>query len=200
MPLYFIEQLFSVLLLFPLLSGNHCVTLLQMVTAKSQAQVFWPPPKGRLRKRCRLGTRLARHPLQPAGVGGLLRRPREGVPHSPLEPAMEPAETLLAFPPRLAQRLWFWWNATGSSFSGKKNRFGAQRPPSEGGLTCLLLLIGTQTDASWTQVTSLTVSCSGKREPASPSSLEEIKALLRAFPPCFWRKGKSKELARKRER
>lgn len=107
MPLYFTEQLFSALLLFPLLSGNHCVTLLQMVTAKSQAQVFWPPPNGRLRKHCRLGTRLARHPLQPARTGGPLRQPREGVPCSPPEPETEPAETLLALPPRLAQRLWF---------------------------------------------------------------------------------------------
>lgn len=43
---------------------------LQIVIAKSQVQVFWPPPKGRLQKRCRLEMCLARHPLQPAWVGG----------------------------------------------------------------------------------------------------------------------------------
>lgn len=101
MPLYFIEQLVSAFLLFPLLSGNHCVTLLQMVTAKSQAQFFWPPPKGRLRNCCRLGTRLARRPLQPAWAGGSAETARTGGPRSPLEPAREPAETLLLFLPAL---------------------------------------------------------------------------------------------------
>lgn len=169
-------------------------------------QVFWPLPKGRLQKGCRLGMRLAWRPLQPAQAGGPLRQPGEGVPHSPPEPATEPTDMLLAPPPCLAQCLWIWWNTTGSSLSEKKNpkpnRFAAQRPPSEGGL---LLLVGTQIDAGWTQgyvaaCQLLREGSAGRKEPASPSSLEEIKALLRPFPPCFWRKGKSKEWTRKRER
>lgn len=73
MLLYYAEQLVSTLLLLP--SGNPCPALLQMVTAKSRAQVFWTLPKGKLQKHCGPGTRLALSP--PHSLAGTAQR---GVP------------------------------------------------------------------------------------------------------------------------
>lgn len=139
--------------------------------------------------------------------GGSTETPREGVPRSVPEPAAEPAETLLALPPHLAQRLWFGWIATGISLSEKiKNQttqiWGPKPCLGKGGVGAVNTPAAANRNRlmpAELRVTLLTDSCSRRREPASPSSLEQIKALLRAFPPRFGRMGKSKEWARKRD-